>query len=83
MIWCCEQCWQAVPDAATFTIRDAIARRYLSPRHFLRSSGDRLIHCPGCVDDFCGPLRPWNDGDDYVAWAENGGVLPAHLRPTD
>jgi hypothetical protein len=21
----------------------------------------------------CGPLRPWNEGDDYVAWAMAGG----------
>ena len=22
---------------------------------------------------WCGPLRPRNDGDDYVQWAEQGG----------
>ncbi len=29
---------------------------------------------------FCGPLREWNDGDDYVAWAENGGAWPEDLE---
>jgi hypothetical protein len=41
---------------------------------YFGSGGDRI----GCYsqqhENICGPLRPWNEDDDYQEWIENGCV---------
>jgi hypothetical protein len=44
-------------------------------KHLIHGSGSGRIGCYSqTYEIICGPLRPWNEDDDYQEWVENGCV---------
>jgi len=68
-IFCCTECGARVEDGpGTILIGLQESGVYT---HHVRSLTEVFHGWPRSV--WCGPLRPWNEGDDYVAWAMAAG----------